>query len=81
MVVYVCYLYVFEKLGVPGGSTCSTYMYDLFVFTLVGIYANMAEMPRVRQTDGSCPICFRKFENLFKIIKWISGNQLDQIRF
>ena len=56
MVVYVCYIYVFEELGVPGGSACSTYTYDLFVFILVGIYANMAEMPGVRQTDGSCPI-------------------------
>ena len=43
-------------MGVPGGSACSTYMYDFLVFTLVGIYANMAEMPGVRQTDGSCPI-------------------------
>ena len=64
MVVYVCYLYVFEKLGVSGGSACSTYRYDLFVFTLVGIYANMAEMPGVRQTDGSCPI-FLKIIKLF----------------
>ena len=59
MVVYVNYLYVFEELGVPGGSTCSTYMYDLFVFTLVGIYANMAEMPGVRQIDGSYPFFCR----------------------
>ena len=44
MVVYVYYLYVFEELGVPGGSACSIYMYDLFIFTLVGKYANMAEM-------------------------------------
>ena len=56
MGVYVCYLYVFEELGVPGGSACSTYMYDLLFFILVGLYANMAEMPGVRQTDGSCPI-------------------------
>ena len=56
IVVYVCYLYVFEELGMSGGSACSIYMYDLFVFTLVGIYANMAEMPGVRQTDGSCSI-------------------------
>ena len=56
MVVYVCYLYVFEELGVLGGSACSTYMYDCLFFTLVGIYANMAEMPGVRQTDRSCPI-------------------------
>ena len=60
----MCYLYVFEELGVPGGSAYSTYMYDLFVFTLVGIYANMAEMPGVRQTDGSCPI-FQKIWKLF----------------
>ena len=56
MVVYVCYLYVLEKSDVPEGSACSTYMYDLFAFTLVGIYTNMAEMPGVRQIDGSCPI-------------------------
>ena len=56
VVVYVCYLYVLEKSGVPGGSAGSTYMYDLFVFTLVGIYANMVETPDVRQIDGSCPI-------------------------
>ena len=31
VVVYVCYLYVLEEMGVPGGSACSTYMYDLFV--------------------------------------------------
>ena len=49
-------LYVFEGLGVPGGSACSTYMYDLLFFILVGLYVNMAEMPGVRQTDGSCPI-------------------------
>ena len=49
-------LYVFEEMGVPGGSAYSTYMHDFLVFTLVGIYANMAEMPGVRQTDGSCPI-------------------------
>ena len=48
--------YVFEEMGVPRGSACSTYMYDFLVFTLVGIYTNMAEMPGVRQTDGSCPI-------------------------
>ena len=53
-------LYVFEELGVPGGSACSTYMYDCLFFTLVSIYANMAEMPGVCQTDGSCPI-FLKF--------------------
>ena len=49
-------LYVFEETGVPGGSACSTYMYDFLVFTLVGLYANMAEMPGVRQIDGSYPI-------------------------
>ena len=49
-------LYVFEELGVPGGSACSTYMYDLLFFILVGLYANMAEMFGVRQTDESCPI-------------------------
>ena len=64
MVVYVCYLYVFEKLSVPGGSACSTYMYDLLFFILVGLYTNMAEMPGVRQTDGSCPI----FLKIWKII-------------
>ena len=63
MVVYVCYLYVFEELGVPGGSAYSTYMYDLFGYSLVGIYANMTEMPGVRQIDGSCPI-FQKIEKL-----------------
>ena len=57
-------LYVFEEMGVPGGSACSTYMYDFLVFTLVGIYANMAEMPGVRQTNGSCPI-FLKIIKLF----------------
>ena len=49
-------LYVFEEMGVPGDSACSTYTYDFLVFTLVGLYANMAEMPGVRQIDGSCPI-------------------------
>ena len=49
-------LYVFEEMGVPEGLACSTYMYVFLVFTLVGIYANMAEMPGVRQTEGSCPI-------------------------
>ena len=57
-------LYVFEEMGVPGDSACSTYMYDGLFFTLVGIYANMAEMSGVRQTNGSCSI-FQKFENLF----------------
>ena len=69
MVVYVCYLYVLEEMGLPGGSACSTYMYDFLVFTLVGIYANMAEMPGVRQTDGSCPIFLKILKNYFKIIK------------
>ena len=46
-------LYVFEEMGVPGGSACNTYTYDFLVFTLVGIYANIAEMPGVRQTDRS----------------------------
>ena len=59
MVVYVCYLYVFEELGVLGGSACSTYTYDLLFFILVGLYANMAEMPGVRQIDGSCPFFCR----------------------
>ena len=40
------------SLGVPGGSACSTYMYSCFDFHLVGLYANMAEMPGVRQIDG-----------------------------
>ena len=43
-------------MSVPGGSACSTYTYDFLIFTLVGIYANMAEMSGVHQTDGSCPI-------------------------
>ena len=72
------YMYL-RRLDVPGGSACSNYMYDLFVFTLVGIYANMAEMSGVRQTDGFVRF-FWKFGNYFKIIKWISGNQLDQIK-
>ena len=55
---------VFEEMGVPRGSACSIYMYDFLVFTLVGIYANMAEMPGVRQTDGSCSI-FLKIRRLF----------------
>ena len=55
--IYVI-LYIFEEMGVPGDSACSTYMYDFLVFTLVGIYANMAEMSGVRQTDGSCPFFF-----------------------
>ena len=57
-------LYVFEEMGVPGDSACNTYMYDFLVLTLVGIYANMAEMPGVHQTDGSCPI-FIKILKLF----------------
>ena len=29
----ICVLSIcIEELGVPGGSACSTYMYDLFVF-------------------------------------------------
>ena len=66
MVVYVCYIYVFEELGVPGGSACSTYMYGFFVFILVGIYANMAEMPGVRQTDESCPIFLKILKTILK---------------
>ena len=60
-------LYVFEELGVQalqGGLACSTYMYDCLFFTLVGIYANMAEMQGIRQIDGSCPI-FLKIIKLF----------------
>ena len=57
-------LYVFEEMGVPGDSACSTYMYDGLFFTLVGIYANMTAMPGVRQRDGSCPI-FLKIIKLF----------------
>ena len=30
-----------------------------FDFHLVSLYANMAEMPGVRQTDGSCPFFCR----------------------
>ena len=41
-------LYVLEEMGVPGGSACSTYMYDLLFYILVGLYANMTEMPGVR---------------------------------
>ena len=52
-------LYVFEEMGMPGDSACSTYIYDFLVFILVGIYANMAEMPGVRQIDGSCPFFCR----------------------
>ena len=53
-------LYVFEEVGVPGGSACSTYMYVFLVFTLVGLYANIAEMHGVCQIDGLCPIFFLK---------------------
>ena len=60
-------LYVFEEMGVSGGSTCSTYMYDFLVFTLVGIYANMAEMPGVHQTDGSYPIFLKIWKIYFKL--------------
>ena len=47
------------SLGVPGGSACSTYMYIDLIFHLVGLYANMAEMPGVRQIDRSCPFFCR----------------------
>ena len=65
----MCYLYVIEKSGVPGGSACSTYMYELWFFILVGLYANMAEMPGVRQIDGSCPIFRKKLEIILKYKK------------
>ena len=60
-------LYVFEEMGVSGGSACSTYTYDFLVFTLVGIYANMAEMPGVRQTDGSCLIFLKNLKIILNI--------------
>ena len=54
------YIYVFEEdeIGREVQLWC-TYMYDLFGYSLVGIYANMTEMPRVRQIDGSCRIFCR----------------------
>ena len=60
--IYVC-MYL-RSMDVPGGLAWSTYTYDLFDYLLVGIYANMAEMPGVCQIYGSC----RNFCSNWKII-------------
>ena len=65
VVVYVCYYTYLRSLGVPGGSACSTYMYIWFDFSLVGLYANMAEMSGVHQIDGSCPFFCRIWKIIF----------------
>ena len=36
-------------------------------FILVGIYANMAEMPGVRQTEGPCPIFLKNLKIILNI--------------
>ena len=51
-------------MGLPGGSAWFTYTYICFVFHLVGLYANMAEMSGVRQIDGSCPFFGRNLKSI-----------------
>ena len=67
VVVYVCYYTYLRSLGVLGGLACNTYMYIWFDFSLVGLYANMAEMPGVRQIDRSCPFFYRIWKTILNI--------------
>ena len=68
------YLYVYLEVGIGREVRhWSTYMYDLTFLYISWLIANMAEMPGVRQIDGSCPI----FQKFWKIILNIVGYKFD----
>ena len=55
----MCEYYTYVEDG-RAGRFGVVYLYvHLICFHLVGLYANMAEMPGVRQTDESCPFFCR----------------------
>ena len=66
VVVYVWILYILEEIG-RAGRFGMVYLYVYwFDWSLVGLYANMAEMSGVRQIDGSCPFFCRNWKTIFK---------------
>ena len=65
----MCEYYTYLEDG-RAGRFGVVYLYvHLFCFHSVGLYANMAEMPGVRQIDGSCPFFRRNRKPIFNYKK------------